>query len=163
MRLTRWTEGVNAAILGLVLAILLGRVEPLVGTWESDEFKQATAIDASLVLLIGCYSALLFLALANEMAVKTVAILDLENVRQDGMIQHVLADVLRVNQNVNTVSFEISLAANTRQHKQFSRFIASLRHDDLVLSTEGVFAAVRADDRNTNSLSALKIDPLRDC
>lgn len=163
VRLAGGTKGVNSAVLGFVLAVLFGLLEPFISTRESNELQETAAVDASLVLLIGCDCAVLLWPSSQQVTVETVAILDLEYMRQDGMVEQVLTNVLRVNEELDAMRLEISLATNTRQHEQLGTFIGTLRHDYLVLRSEGIVLPIRTDDSDTNCFVAFELENLGSC
>lgn len=156
VRLAAGTKGVDAAI-GLLEGNVLGRLlEVLVDAREADELEE-TAGQGPLVLpAVRRGSGILLQTGPEEVVLEAKAVLELEDVGEDGVIEEVLADVLRLDHGVDAKLGQLGLGADAGEHQQLGGLVDAERDNDLMLRAERVDLAVGPDDLDANGLCALK-------
>lgn len=160
VRLAARSEGVDVAVLLLVLDVFLAAVQVFVNTWETDEFEETAAQGPGLVFLVGLDGGRLHGTRAQDVVVETVAVLEMEDVGQDGVVEEVLPDVGGFNDWIDTVPCELFRWANTREQQQLGRLEDTGRDDDFPLGVEGQVFAVRSVNIDTPRDAVLDDQPL---
>jgi hypothetical protein len=94
-------------ILSLVVAVRLDFLEAFIDSGERNEFEQTTAVRSTVAFPIGSKSAVVRRASSKEMTIQTITVFDLEDVREDWMVEKVLPHVPRIDHALNAESFEV--------------------------------------------------------
>jgi hypothetical protein len=161
VRLATGTKGVDVAV-GLLVFDVLGHIlEVAVDTRKTDELEKAAGHGALVLPAVSRGGSVLLQTGSQEVLVKSVSVLDLEDVRKNRVVKKVLANMFRLDNRVDAELVEFLLRTDARQEQQFGSLINTKRHNDLVLSTERKSLTIRTNDLNTNSLSILKDELLR--
>jgi len=93
VRLSTWAERIGSAVGGFGFAVCFVLFKALVNAGESDHFEETAAERASLVSSVSGNGAGLCLSGAEEVVVETVAVLEAQDERHNGVIKKVLPDV----------------------------------------------------------------------
>lgn len=115
MWLATWTKWVLTTILLHELIVLLVLFEMLVDPRKGNEFEQATAVRAAMILVIGRSRFLLLLSLAKEMTVKAISVFEPKHMWQNGMVQKILADVFGLEERLNSLLLQLGLGTDSRE------------------------------------------------
>lgn len=123
MRLPSGAKRVNTTVLLEILNVFLLLFETLVDSGQPNQLEQATAQGPSSITTVRSDGTVLFGTRAEEVVIETIAILELEYVREDWVIQQVLSDVRRVHHGLNTERRELFRGTNAGKHQQLGGFI----------------------------------------
>lgn len=152
VRLTSRAKGIETTVGSLGLAVSLVLLEALINSREANKLKKARADGASLVALILSDSSAVGGAVTEDIILHAIAVLDLEDEGNNGVVQEMLADMGRVNLDINAVLGQFLGGANTREHQELGGLENTLRHNNLAASVDAELIVVgRVDDGNTKT------------
>lgn len=159
VRLASGSEGVQATVGSLGLAVLRVLLEALVNTGETNKLEQTGADSTSLVLGVGLDGDLVLRTGAEDVVVQTVSVLDLEDERNDGVVQEMLSNVRRLEDLGDVVLGQLSGGTDTAQQEELGGLEDTLGKDNFAGGVDTDLSVVSlADNSDTLADAGLGVD-----
>ena len=159
MGLTGRAKGVKTAVSSLRGTVLFVLLEALVNSREANKFQEARADRSGLVLVVLSNGGVVLGARAVNVIVEAIAILHLQDERNNRVVKKVLADVGRLDLDRNLVLLELVLGANSAQHQQLGGLKDTLGEDDFAGSVNAkLVSGSRVDDRHADTCVGGRVD-----
>ena len=151
-------KGVHVAVADLGLAVDGVSHQVFINAWEANQLQASGANRSGLVLVIFGRGLFVEGALVNEDVVHAEAILDTQDEGDGRMVNQVLADMARLENQLNTVLGQLVGRTNPAEHQQLGAFKDTLREDDFAGGVEAEFGARRGDDDHTGASARGLVD-----